>query len=660
MFSSLGLFNKIPCPQESQCKLLNCIFSHDESIVAEKIPSKSAKSASSGNAERESLDLHDSELPQKRQRISGGLQDRGFDSERDAIRKHLASSPSSQSIPSSNNADRESRTTSLLKSALRAISPPPSKNRQEILKSSTTQNGSLTTSKRSKQTPGDTGQPNTIVTECLNPRMLIKPPTSHDTRLKLVTMMHEQYTRLNDEINSSKDPLDHALQLTPQEMTTQVLDEEEKLAKESGAVYTNLIKLRIGALKKFKVETWKAERLKYIADHSAVQPPEKLSRSPVVIDTGLKSSEEVALLSKLVANQDDLSKHGYVTVPASEEEIEQARQGVTTINGWEQCDRCRSRFQVFPGRRQEDGALASGGKCHHHYGKLLRPTKEKSDTGLKENLYSCCSQTVGSPGCTVTEHHVFKISEAKRLALVLPFERTPQRTLESDGAICFDCEMGYTTLGMELIRLTAVSFPDGKEVLDVLVRPAGEILDLNSRFSGVWPRHYQSVIPYESEFSHTVKSDDAETTERPLLLVDSPAKARQLFFEKITPKTPLIGHALENDLNVMRMVHPTIIDTVLLYPHPRGLPIRHGLRMLVKKYLNRDIQTGGSEGHDSKEDARAAGDLVRLKVGETWKKMKREGWTVEDGVFIPPKPDSVPETADDQSRETEGLKRKHS
>jgi hypothetical protein len=42
-------------------------------------------------------------------------------------------------------------------------------------------------------------------------------------------------------------------------------------------------------------------------------------------------------------------------------------------------------------------------------------------------------------------------------------------------------------------------------------------------------------------------------------------------------------------------------------------------------------------GHDSKEDANAAGDLVRYMVGTEWAKMKRHGWTLENGQFMPPK-----------------------
>ena len=53
----------------------------------------------------------------------------------------------------------------------------------------------------------------------------------------------------------------------------------------------------------------------------------------------------------------------------------------------------------------------------------------------------------------------------------------------------------------------------------------------------------------------------------------------------------------------MRIIHPTIIDTVLLYPHSRGLPLRNGLRNLMRQHLNRDIQVDGAGGtkggHDS-------------------------------------------------------------
>ncbi|KAI4248992.1 MAG: hypothetical protein L6R42_009120, partial [Xanthoria sp. 1 TBL-2021] len=189
---------------------------------------------------------------------------------------------------------------------------------------------------------------------------------------------------------------------------------------------------------------------------------------------------------------------------------------------------------------------------------------------------------------------------------------------------------------MELVRLTATTWPDGKEVLDVLVRPLGEVLDLNSRFSGVWPEDYANAVPYDqASQQQQVTADDGTTR---LRIVDSPFKARELLFKLLRLETPLIGHALENDLNAARILHPTIVDTALLFPHHRGLPLRFGLKMLMKKHLGRDIQMGGDKGHDSKEDARAAGDLVRLRVGEMWRKMRGEGWTKGDGEFYPPLP----------------------
>ena len=452
-----------------------------------------------------------------------------------------------------------------------------------------------------------------------------------------MTLIHEQVTRLNKEIQASDDPSKDALELYPQEIITAVLDEEQRIAKENNAVYSNVMKLRIGALKKMKLDGWKKERLMQLATQNPNKIPQSPVQPPVMIDTGLKPEEEIALLPKLVASQDHLAKHGYIPIMPSDIEIEIARQGVEAGQGWEQCDRCKSRFQVFPGRREEDGALTTGGSCHYHYGKPVRPVRQKADTGHKEATYSCCTQLLGTPGCTTADSHVFKVSEAKRLALIMPFMETPKKDPEDlRNAVCFDCEMGYTTMGMELIRLTATSWPNGTELLDVLVRPIGEILDLNSRFSGVWPRHFNDAIAYEADSKDV--ENEVKGSETLLRLVDSPSKARELLFKHLTVTTPLMGHALENDLNAVRVIHPTIVDTVLLYPHPRGLPIRFGLRVLVKKHLNRDIQTGGAQGHDSKEDANAAGDLIRLKVMETWKAMTKEGWTVNDGVFFPPLP----------------------
>jgi hypothetical protein len=203
-------------------------------------------------------------------------------------------------------------------------------------------------------------------------------------------------------------------------------------------------------------------------------------------------------------------------------------------------------------------------------------------------------------------------------------------------AISIDCEMGYTTFGMEMIRLSALSWPGAEDLIDVLVRPMGEVLDLNTRFSGVSLDQFNKAIPYGTNPEEGADSASEDGgLESGLMKVESPAAARQLLFNKVGRNTALIGHAIDNDLNVLRVIHPFIVDTVLLYPHPRGLPVKYGLKMLTNKYLNRSIQDRQT-GHDSKEDAEATGELVRLKVHEKWKKMRGEGWTFEQDSLIPP------------------------
>jgi RNA exonuclease 1 len=64
--------------------------------------------------------------------------------------------------------------------------------------------------------------------------------------------------------------------------------------------------------------------------------------------------------------------------------------------------------------------------------------------------------------------------------------------------------------------------------------------------------------------------------------------------------------------------------------------------MLAKTHLEIDIQQAGAAGHDSYEDARTTGELVRFKIKEKWKTMKIDGWQIrEDGVF-PPVPVGTP------------------
>jgi len=83
----------------------------------------------------------------------------------------------------------------------------------------------------------------------------------------------------------------------------------------------------------------------------------------------------------------------------------------------------------------------------------------------------------------------------------------------------------------------------------------------------------------------------------------------------INSDTVLVGHALDNDLKTLRMIHHRCVDTAILFPHKAGLPYRRALKDLVKEHLGQSIQTGGAlEGHSSVEDSIATLDLVRWHV----------------------------------------------
>lgn len=623
MFSTIGLFKTVECPEIQQCQLPNCIFSHKK-ILSGKRRDLTQSSADVELRDEDSTGLEDG--PRKKRRISSPMNgDDNAEAETEVKTRNRHYDMVLKVRAVKKDVDRNT----LHITASGDISHPPLRSVEArpsgFVKGKHAETNSATPKIHSHASPVKKA-----VIEPLNPRMLPNPPAPHATRLKLVTMLHEHMNRLNKEVRLSSDPSVSVLGLSPQQLVIAALNEEERAARENPSIYPNILGLRVVALKKMKLEAWKRERLKQVTEKPCVTS--SLVPIPKPIITGLSSSEEIALLPWFFAKQEALVKYGYISLAPSEKEVEQARKGVEAAQGWEQCDRCNTRFQVFPGRRAEDGALTTGGTCLYHHAKPRRPTREHADKSHRDLLYPCCNETVGgSPGCTSSDSHVFKISEAKRLALVTPFEETPPNlSLRISTAVCFDCEMGYTTYGMELIRLTATSWPDGRNLIDVLVRPRGEILDLNSRFSGVWPTDLASASPYSAPSTNE--------SPLPLQLAESLSAARALLFSHLAPTTPLIGHAIENDLNSARIIHPCIIDTALLYPHPFGLPMRLGLKALVKRHLERDIQIGGELGHDSAEDARAAGDLVRSKVGELWKGMKREGWTFENSQPVPPSP----------------------
>ncbi|KAF3928076.1 hypothetical protein AA313_de0202711 [Arthrobotrys entomopaga] len=174
---------------------------------------------------------------------------------------------------------------------------------------------------------------------------------------------------------------------------------------------------------------------------------------------------------------------------------------------------------------------------------------------------------------------------------------TPERIVQSGSILegytlySLDCEMVKTESGPTLARISIIDW-DGKVILDELVKPNEPVQDYLTVFSGITPQMLKDVT----------------TT-----LADIQQKLKELLNGNVI----LLGQSLNSDLTALKWRHPWIVDTSVIYDHPRGKPMKPALKWLSQKYLKKDIQRGtatATGGHDSVEDARACLDLVKLKL----------------------------------------------
>ncbi|CAE6486664.1 unnamed protein product [Rhizoctonia solani] len=246
-----------------------------------------------------------------------------------------------------------------------------------------------------------------------------------------------------------------------------------------------------------------------------------------------------------------------------------------------------------PGGTRSEEERHSFERCAYHWGK---PYVNRSG-GIREMIHRCCGSPTGSAGCVVGAH-VFKDPEDFGLLHARhPYSESSAFGNESPRSAildvaALDCEMIYTTAGMSIARVSVIDGA-GKCVYDKLIKldPGVEVLDYNTRFSGI------------------------RSLEEAQLDLDGVRREMRKF---IGPETILIGHALENDMRALRMVHLNVVDTAILFPHQSGPPYRRALKDLARQHLGILIQNNVGEnlGHSSLEDAVATLDLVKFWVRE--------------------------------------------
>lgn len=246
------------------------------------------------------------------------------------------------------------------------------------------------------------------------------------------------------------------------------------------------------------------------------------------------------------------------------------------------CVRCEKIFYV-----DQNGEYLSKERCIYHSGKLYNRMTNDSW------YHTCCNQARLSRGCAEWKTHVWTGLVPGINGPFAGYVRTmPSPVFLHDnnyGVYAMDCEMCFTLQGLELARVTLVDLR-GVVVYDTLVKPSSEIIDYNTKFSGITEEDMRNVTKTLPEVQNDLQNF-------------------------IFAETILMGHGLGNDLRALRLVHKNVIDTSVMFPHYLGLPYRNGLKTLARKVLNRKIQ---EETHDSVEDAQVVVDLVLRKAQYEW------------------------------------------
>jgi len=294
--------------------------------------------------------------------------------------------------------------------------------------------------------------------------------------------------------------------------------------------------------------------------------------------------KNLTLEDEAAASGDDVaSTHSSNSLSASAKEFIPSKLPLEEdIYEGRNCARCNKLFYVF----RDTGECVNREECLYHWGKARSSRK-----------YSCCGRRSKS-GCEVATSHVwrgilYEISGQHKDLDGFAKTRVPRnRAQPSDGnygVYGIDGEMLFTTKGLQLCKVTVVGI-DGRLVYETIIRPDDTIIDYNTRFSGVTARDLKRG---------SVKS--LKDVQNDLLGF-------------INANTILIGHGLENDLRALKLVHMTVIDTSLVFPHYYGIPFRRSLKSIVQSYLKREIQAEKACGHDSYEDARSGVELMLWKV----------------------------------------------
>lgn len=284
------------------------------------------------------------------------------------------------------------------------------------------------------------------------------------------------------------------------------------------------------------------------------------------------------------------------------------------VSSQKDCSRCGKGFYVTNG-----GDYVTTEPCFYHWGKVNR----FFDGHQMRHIHSCCNRDYDATmpnGCTANRVHVWTGVSSGMNGPYEGFVRTKKRPGPmpydgNTGVFALDCEMCFTGCGLELAKVSIIR-SDGNLFYESFVRPEREIVDYNTRFSGISEKDLNTnCYSNNSRRASTASNSSSSSTGSNgyTRTVKSLKEVQKDLLKFVFEDTILIGHSIENDLKALKLIHKTIIDTSISFPHYYGLPYKRSLKSLTKTILKRDIQQHET-GHCSFEDSRACLELILWKV----------------------------------------------
>ncbi|RMD43238.1 hypothetical protein DV735_g1919, partial [Chaetothyriales sp. CBS 134920] len=261
-----------------------------------------------------------------------------------------------------------------------------------------------------------------------------------------------------------------------------------------------------------------------------------------------QTASNLEQLQGLCQSEEQLSKAGYVRQQLSTEQLKAKLR----------CTRCTARINYRP-HRSGRGRDSGSRKAREGRGQGGDATPELEQPGTEEKDETAGKEKEEEQPKMICYYHPRPFFGQFSF---WQFHQTPDSTTGNTKAaslgkmnhrlaVAIDCEMGTSTTGEPaLIRLSAIDVFSKETLVDKIVLPEVKMLHLNTRFSGV---SWQDIRRAEASGNY-LRGTEA---------------ARKALFRLIGPDTIVVVHGGTADFNVLRWIHPRVIDTFLLHQQQR-------------------------------------------------------------------------------------------